>query len=437
VSTVYVVTKVIVSAGLVTGGSSVNTSSSSVVLAVSSGGSLGFVQVTEAMQILADNTTANVSTTAHGYAPKLPNDATKFLNGIGGYTVPPSGTTSPLTTKGDVWGYSSTDARVPVGTNGQVLTAASGQTLGVQWTTLPTLDAVAAPVADVNFNSHKGINGLDPTSPQDWATKNYVDLATAALSAKQDCQAATTAALAAATYNNGSSGVGATLTLTVAAVLILDGYTPVLNDRLLVKNQASSLQNGLYYLSQVGVLGVTQAVLTRTLDFDQPGDGIDGASVYILNGAANANTLWNCTTSGTITFGTTAINWLKFLGSTYTADETTLHLAGTTFSIINTYAGQTSITTLGTVVTGTWQAGIITPVYGGTGLATLTAHAVLLGEGTSNVGFATIGTAGRMLLDQGAGADPAFTTMSGDGSITSAGKLKIQPLVTARNWMGF
>ncbi len=53
--------------------------------------------------------------------------------GIKGFFTLPSGLTSPLTTKGDVWGYSSTDARIPVGSNGQVLTADSTQTLGLKW----------------------------------------------------------------------------------------------------------------------------------------------------------------------------------------------------------------------------------------------------------------------------------------------------------------
>ncbi len=66
--------------------------------------------------------------------------------------------------------------------------------------------------------------------------------------------------------------------------------------------------------------------------------------------------------------------------------------------------------TLGTITTGTWQATPVVPTYGGTGLATLTAHAVMVGAGTSNVAFATIGTAGRVLVDQGASADPSFAS---------------------------
>lgn len=62
---------------------------------------------------------------------------------------------------------------------------------------------------------------------------------------------------------------------------------------------------------------------------------------------------------------------------------------------------------------------------GGTGAATLTTHGVLLGQGTSAVGAATIGTAGRILIDQGAGADPAFTAMGGDASLNASGSLTI------------
>jgi hypothetical protein len=221
---------------------------------------------------------------------------------------------------------------------------------------LPSLSTIYLPLSNTTNSV------VDPVNPQDAATKNYVDTATAAIDSKANCQAATTTTLAASTYNNGTAGVGATLTLTVAAVLVLDGYTPNLNDRLLIKNQASAIQNGIYFLSQVGVLGVTQAVLTRTTDFDQPAD-VDGAVVAIVNGSTNGGTRWQCLVSGTPVFGTTNFIFSAFTGSTYTADETTLHLSGTTFSIISTYIGQSSITTLGTVTTGVWQGAVIGAGY--------------------------------------------------------------------------
>lgn len=209
-------------------------------------------------------------------------------------------------------------------------------------------------------------NVAAPSAGQDAANKDYVDTAVAALAPKDDCQAATVIALAASTYNNGSSGVGATLTANAAAVLIIDGYTVALGNRLLIKNQADAKQNGLYSVTTLGTV-VVPSVLTRTTDFNQPGDGLNGALVYILNGTTNANTLWSNTNGANITFGTSNINWIQFTGTTYTADETTLHLSGTTFSIISTYTGQTSIVTLGTITTGTWHGTVVGVQYGGSG----------------------------------------------------------------------
>ncbi len=101
----------------------------------------------------------------------------------------------------------------------------------------------------------------------------------------------------------------------------------------------------------------------------------------------------------------------------------TLPTSGT---LVNTaVATLSSLASIGTITTGTWHGTTIVPTYGGTGLATLTAHGVMLGEGTSNVGFATIGTAGRLLIDQGSGSDPAFEAMSGDATLASTGAITV------------
>lgn len=211
--------------------------------------------------------------------------------------------------------------------------ALAGSTLA-SGVTASSLTSVGSQAQALNMNSHLINNVTDPSSAQDAATKNYVDSAVSTLEMKVECLASTTTALAASTYNNGSSGVGATLTATVAAVLIIDGYTPSLGDRLLIKNQASALQNGIYTVTTLGTISVA-AVLTRSTDFDQPSE-IDGAMVYILNGTSNGNTLWYCTVTGTPTIGTTNINWSQFLGATYSADGTTITLTGTTFSLNST-----------------------------------------------------------------------------------------------------
>ncbi len=288
--------------------------------------------------------------------------------------------------------------------------------------TLSSLTTLGMQTATLDMGTHLISNVLNPVSAQDAATKKYTDdtiaTAVANLGEHTECKAATTAALAAATYNNGTAGVGATLTLTVAAVLVLDGYTPALNDRLLIKNQAAPAQNGIYTLTTVGVLGVTQAVLTRATDFDQETDGVDGAIVFVLNGTTNENTRWICGTSGAITFGTTAINWSQFTGSTYTADETSLHLTGTTFSILSTWAGQNTITTVGTITTGVWTGTAIAVANGGTGATTAGGARTNLGLGTAAV--ANTGTSGNTLpfLD-GANTFSATQTITVTDAVTA------------------
>lgn len=153
-----------------------------------------------------------------------------------------------------------------------------------------------------------------------------------------------------------------------------------------------------------------------------------------LNGDATA------TNAGTITLATVNANTGSFGSSTsipsFTVNAKGLITAASgnvvvapagtlTGTVLNSTVVTSSLTQVGTITTGTWNATVITPTYGGTGLATLTANAVLLGNGTSNVAFATIGTSGRILIDQGAAANPTFNVMGTDATITNTGALTI------------
>jgi hypothetical protein len=267
----------------------------------------------------------------------------------------------------------------------------------------------------VSVNSARIENLANPENPQDAATKAYVDSATQGLHIHATVKAATGATLASitggtVTYDNGTDGVGATLTLGTA-LTALDNYNLQNGDRILVKNQATAAHNGIYRWATGGT------VLTRATDFDTAAEIAGGDFVFVDSGDNYANTGW-VTADEVNTVGTDAVNWIQFSGAgTYlagtglvldgstfninlatnsglliTSDElqvnSTIAGNGLTFSngviavggtsdrisvtsdaidIASTYAGQSSITTLGTITTGTWNGTTIAIANGGTG----------------------------------------------------------------------
>ena len=224
----------------------------------------------------------------------------------------------------------------------------------------------------------------DPTSALQLATKQYVDAVAEGLHVHASCNAATTGTLASitggtVTYNNGTAGVGATLTLSVA-LTVLDGYTLLNGDRVLVKNQASTFQNGIYTWATGGT------VLTRATDFDTAAEMASGDFTFVSNGTLYANTGWVQTDPVTIV-GTSPVVWVQFSGAgTYTAG-TGLTLAGSQFSITNTavtagaYGSATQVGTFTVNAQGQLTAAAnttVTPAVGsitglGTGVATFLA----------------------------------------------------------------
>lgn len=147
-----------------------------------------------------------------------------------------------------------------------------------------------------------------PSGATDVAIKSYVDALSAGLSFHTSVRVATTAALS-ATYANGTAGVGATLTNSGAlAAIAVDGISLASGDRLLVKNQGTASQNGIYTVTTVGS-GAVAWVLTRATDFDEASSSqvVEGAAVLIEEGTANAATLWIETGQGPFTLGTTSI----------------------------------------------------------------------------------------------------------------------------------
>jgi hypothetical protein len=223
----------------------------------------------------------------------------------------------------------------------------------------------------------------EPTQSSDAATKNYVDAVKTGLDVKDSVIVTTTGNLT-ATYSNGTSGVGATLTNSgTQAAITIDSRVLVVGERVLVKDQTTALQNGFYKVTTVGTASVNW-VLTRTVDADEDSEITPGAFTFVEEGTVGANNGYVCTNTGAITVGTTPITFVQFSGAGsviagdgLTKTGNTLNVVGTTnritisadaVDIASTYVGQSTITTLGTIGTGTWQGSVIAGAYGGTGV---------------------------------------------------------------------
>ena len=254
-----------------------------------------------------------------------------------------------------------------------------------------------------NISTTTGTISTTPSSNTDIANKFYVDSIAQGLSPKQAVKCGTTA------------------NITLSGLQTIDTYTTLSGDRVLVKNQSTSSQNGIYLASA--------SAWTRSVDMDIWAE-VPGAYTVVINGSLNANTSWVCTAADAGTINVTAMPWVQFSGSgTYSAG-TGLTLTSNTFSITNTGVtaasvgsasktltatvnaqGQltaladtniaigatqitsgtidtarisgsyTGITGVGTLTVGTWNASTIGVAYGGTGATTLTGY--VKGGGTT------------------------------------------------------
>ena len=174
---------------------------------------------------------------------------------------------------------------------------------------------------DINLSPHGTGTVVVPSGYEDragfgdnsLANKMYVDQVAQGLDTKPSCKLATTANLS-ASYNNGSAGVGATLTSSSNGTLTLDSTATNLNDRILVKDQTDATENGIYTLTTLGD-GSNPWVLTRATPEDQPAELSGGAFVFVEEGVLNANNGYTFTHTGAPTFGTTDLDVSQFSGA--------------------------------------------------------------------------------------------------------------------------
>lgn len=280
------------------------------------------------------------------------------------------------------------------------------------------LDQMAVPTGSVSMNSQKITSLLDPTSAQDAATKSYVDALSNGLDVKASVRVATTTTLPANSRSGNvitASGNG--------ALAAIDGVTLVLNDRLLVKNEATGANNGIYYVSVVGT-GGTPFTLTRATDADSSAEVTGGMYTFVEEGTTNADSGWILTTDNAITLNTTALTFAQFTGAGQitagnglTKTGNTLDVVGTTnrisvaadaIDISTSYVGQATITTLGTITTGTWTGTTIAVANGGTGGTTAA-------TGRGNLGATGVYSAA------GTGTGTSFTIALATHGLGSAG----------------
>lgn len=246
------------------------------------------------------------------------------------------------------------------------------------------------------------------------ATTAYVAAAILGQDYKEACKYASTAALPSIVYANGSSGVGATLTGVALAAISLDSSSPSVNDRVLIKNQVSSFQNGIYTVTATGS-GIAVFVLTRAADFNQSAEIDTGDTVFITAGSTQSTTTWAYNGTDQPVIGTDPMTFAQTAGQGSFTAGNGISIGGTSIAIdtsitVDKTTAQTltnktlTSAVLITTALGTPTSGALTnctglPVAGGgTGAATFTANAVLVGNTTSAI------QASPMTVDSSTGA---------------------------------
>ena len=269
----------------------------------------------------------------------------------------------------------------------------------------------------------------DPTTALQVATKQYVDGLVASgitYHAPVKYEVPNTTGNLNATYNNGTGGVGATLTNAgTLGAFTPDGVVAQVGDRILIYNQTNAFENGVYTVTTVGS-GSVAWVLTRATDANSyalksPNALGEGDAFFIQAGNTGAGETYVCNTTGTITFGTTAINFVQVSDSTLYTAGTGLTLNGTEFSLTAPVAttlggtGLTSFTSGGAVYASSTSAlttGTLPVASGGTGQTSYT-------DGQLLIGNTATGSLSKATLTAGSG----ITITNGNGSITIASSL--------------
>jgi hypothetical protein len=281
------------------------------------------------------------------------------------------------------------------------------------WNTINDATDLATASKLAKRDAQGNIKVAAPTDDAHAATKAYVDAARSGLDVKASVRVATTAAVLLASGLENAD--------------VVDGITLATGDRVLVKDQSTATENGIYVVQATGAA-------VRATDADTSAEVTTGMFTFVSEGTVNADSGWVLTTNDTITLGTTALTFVQFSGAGQitagdglTKTGNTLNVVGTagritanadSIDIASTYVGQSTITTLGTIATGTWNGSVIAGQYGGTGVAntgkTITLGGNLTTSGAHATTLTTTGTTGVTLPTTG-----TLSTLAGAETLTN------------------
>jgi hypothetical protein len=278
----------------------------------------------------------------------------------------------------------------------------------------------------------------DPSVALDLATKQYVDgLVSSGITFHDPVkyEVPDTTGNLTATYNNGTAGVGATLTNAGTQVAFTpDGIVASVNDRILVYNQTNATQNGVYTVTTVGS-GATNWVLTRATDADSyglkdPNALGNGDAFFVTSGNTGAGETYVCNTPGVITFGTTNITFAQITSSQVYNAGTGLTLSpATTFNIANTAVTPASYGAASKTLTATVNAqgqltaladtniaiamnqvtsGVLGATQGGTDQSSYAVGDILYADTTTSLAKLADVAVGNALISGGLNAAPAW-----------------------------